>query len=97
MRSIEKHEKNHLFMGDFSVDNYLLFLGNFASICEALDYAAQGQSGINFYNSSGNLTESLGYGALRERAIAMAGRLAARSVHPAGLGVRIIAPVMGMK
>lgn len=62
-------------------------LGNFASICEALDYAAQGQSGINFYNSAGALTESLSYVGLRERAMVMAGRLAARFERGARVGL----------
>ena len=47
----------------------------FASLCEALDYAAGGNTGINFFGARGELLSSLPYGALRTRAQAFARRL----------------------
>lgn len=61
--------------------------GSFGSTCEALDYAAGGQSGVNFYSSDGQLTESLTYRELRGRALAMAGQMAARFERGARIGV----------
>ncbi|MDI2112988.1 fatty acyl-AMP ligase [Commensalibacter nepenthis] len=43
-------------------------LGDFTSLADALDYAAQGQSGINFYSAKGVLLESLPYSLLKEQA-----------------------------
>ncbi|CAI3944031.1 O-succinylbenzoic acid-CoA ligase MenE or related acyl-CoA synthetase (AMP-forming) (MenE/FadK) (PDB:5EY9) (PUBMED:25151136 [Commensalibacter communis] len=42
--------------------------GDFASLADALDYAAQGQAGINFYSAKGILLESLPYSLLKEQA-----------------------------
>ncbi|MDI2091000.1 fatty acyl-AMP ligase [Commensalibacter sp. TBRC 16381] len=42
--------------------------GDFSSLSEALDYAAQGRSGINFYSAKGVLLESLPYSSLRTQA-----------------------------
>ncbi|CAI3945322.1 MULTISPECIES: fatty acyl-AMP ligase [Commensalibacter] len=50
-------------------------LGEFTSLAEALDYAAQGQSGINFYSAKGVLLESLPYSLLKEQAKETAGKL----------------------
>ena len=61
--------------------------GSFGSTCEALDYAAGGQSGVNFYSSDGQLTASLTYRELRSRALAMAGRMAAIFDRGARIGV----------
>ena len=52
--------------------------GGFHSVCEALDYAAGGETGYNFYNLRGEVTASLPYKVLKERALDIAGRLAAR-------------------
>lgn len=49
---------------------------DFRTLTEALDYAAQGQTGFNFYDGRGELTASLPYRLLRERALALAQRLA---------------------
>ena len=62
-------------------------LGTFRSTCDALDYAATGQSGVNFYNSEGLLTRNLTYRELREKALEMAGRMAARFARGARIGV----------
>lgn len=49
--------------------------GGFASLCEALDYAALGDTGLNFFDGRGRLVEVLSYRTLRERAQAFARRL----------------------
>ena len=62
-------------------------LGIFQSICDALDYAAQGQSGINFYSSDGALTRSLTYRDLQTSAQDLAARMAASFPRGARLGI----------
>ncbi len=47
----------------------------FASLAEALDYAAQGSTGFNFYNGKGKLAQVLPYKQLREQARLLARRL----------------------
>ncbi len=49
---------------------------DFATLAEALDYAALGQTGCNFYNGRGELYEVLPYAKLREQSIVLAQRLA---------------------
>ena len=49
--------------------------GDFVSLSEALDYAAQGKSGINFYSAKGVLLESLPYSDLRQQDIHVAKQL----------------------
>ncbi len=48
---------------------------DFPSLVEALDYAAQGNTGMNFYDRRNQLVEVLEYRTLRERAIMGARRL----------------------
>jgi hypothetical protein len=48
---------------------------DFASLAEALDYAAQGSTGCNFYGLSGELNARRPYAELRRRALAADGRL----------------------
>ena len=48
---------------------------DFASLAEALDYASQGETGVNFYGGSGKLYSTLTYRALREQALELASRL----------------------
>ncbi|WP_373190368.1 fatty acyl-AMP ligase [Halomonas sp.] len=50
-------------------------LADFETLPEALDYAAQGCTGYNFYDSRGNLMTPLFYVELRRRALAAACRL----------------------
>jgi len=47
----------------------------FRSLVDGLDYAAQGETGLNFYSSRGELDEVLSYAALRQRALEVAARL----------------------
>ena len=49
--------------------------GGFASLCEALDYAAGGDTGLNFFDARGRLLNSLSYRDLRTQAQAFARRL----------------------
>lgn len=53
-----------------------LRLADFGSLAEALDYAARGATGINFYNARGQLTATRPYSELRRRALGLARRLA---------------------
>ena len=52
-------------------------LADFGSLTEALDYAARGETGINFYSGRGHLQAGLPYARLRSRAVALARRLLA--------------------
>lgn len=52
--------------------------GGFQTVPEALDYAARGETGYNFYNLRGEVIANLSYKVLRERAISLAGKLASR-------------------
>jgi len=49
--------------------------GNFANLAEALDYAAQGVTGYNFYTGRGELYTALPYAQLREEALSLARRM----------------------
>ncbi|MGD9358818.1 MAG: AMP-binding protein, partial [Desulfobacterales bacterium] len=51
--------------------------GGFATLVEALEYAAQGDTGFNFYNSKGKLQDVLTYWQLKNKARAIAGRFIA--------------------
>ncbi|MFN3607586.1 MAG: fatty acyl-AMP ligase [Hyphomonas sp.] len=62
-------------------------LGTFKSICDALDYAGEGQSGVNFYSSDGLLTRSLSYRDLRADALTLAARMAANFPRSARIGL----------
>lgn len=55
---------------------------DFATLAQALDYAAQGDTGMNFYAGRGGLKAALSYKALRERALTTAKRLIALGVAP---------------
>ena len=48
---------------------------DFSTLCEALDYAALGQTGCNFYGSRGELCDILSYADLREQAVSLARKL----------------------
>ncbi|MDX2141730.1 MAG: fatty acyl-AMP ligase [Rhodospirillaceae bacterium] len=57
-------------------------LAEFETLTDALDYAARGETGFNFYSARGELAEILPFRDLRERAIAHAQRLAAAGLKP---------------
>ncbi|MEO9970599.1 MAG: fatty acyl-AMP ligase [Hyphomonadaceae bacterium] len=49
--------------------------GDFATLTDALDYAAKGKTGLNFYSTNGTLETALSYRELRDDAIELAKRL----------------------
>jgi fatty-acyl-CoA synthase len=49
--------------------------GDFQTLADALDYAAEGTTGINFYSGKGALEASLSYARLRDGARSLAGKL----------------------
>ncbi len=55
--------------------------GDFPTLADALDYAARGETGLNFFSVRGELTEALPYRALRADALELGRRLL-------GLGMR---------
>jgi fatty-acyl-CoA synthase len=63
---------------------------DFSTLCEALDYAARGDCGLNFYTSRMELTHVLTYRELRERAISAAQGLV-RAGYPVGSRFVLIA------
>ena len=65
-------------------------LGGFTTLSEGLDYAAQGQTGMNFYGPRGSLDEAVSYRQLRTRAIAAAHRLLNAGIKP-GERVAVVA------
>ncbi len=64
--------------------------GDFATLPAALDYAAGGETGLNFYSVRGELTAALSYRALREDARTLASRLLGLKLLP-GERVAIVA------
>ncbi|MEK0082360.1 fatty acyl-AMP ligase [Benzoatithermus flavus] len=52
----------------------------FDTLAAGLDYAAQGETGFNFFSARGELVEVLPYRTLRERALDLASRLAGRGL-----------------
>ena len=52
-------------------------VAEFDTLTEGLDYAARGETGVNFYSPRGELVEALSYGELRDRAVSLALRLTA--------------------
>ncbi|WP_119458556.1 fatty acyl-AMP ligase [Rhodospirillaceae bacterium SYSU D60014] len=63
---------------------------DFSSLPEALDYAARGKAGLNFYAARGDLVATLPYAELRERAVATARGLI-RAGLPRGARLLLIA------
>jgi len=55
---------------------------DFATLGEALDYAAEGVRGLNFHDARGTLARAYPFAELRRDAIAMAHRLIAAGVRP---------------
>jgi fatty-acyl-CoA synthase len=58
-----------------TTNNLHLRAGDFSTLPEALDYAAQGQTGYNFYDGRGKLNAVLPFSKLRDEAQALARRL----------------------
>ncbi len=64
--------------------------GDFPTLPDALDYAAEGETGLNFFSVRGELTEALPYRALRSEALELGRRLLGLGMR-AGERVAIIA------
>ena len=56
--------------------------GDFATLTEALDYAARGETGVNLHSPKGELIAAIPYRQLREEARALAGRMLAAGLKP---------------
>jgi fatty-acyl-CoA synthase len=63
----------------------------FATLVSGLDYAARGETGLNFFSPRGELEAALPYRELRRRAIDLAGRLAGAGGVGRGDRVAIVA------
>lgn len=63
---------------------------DFPTLTAALDFAAQGQTGLNLYSLRGELVEALPYAKLRQQALELAQRLLAAGAKP-GDSVGLIA------
>ncbi|KRC82656.1 fatty acyl-AMP ligase [Sphingomonas sp. Root241] len=63
-------------------DSHPRRLADFATLGEALDYAAEGVRGLNFHDARGNLTRPYPFSELRRDALAQASRLIAAGVKP---------------
>lgn len=61
--------------------------GGFSSLCEALDYAARGETGINFFDARGKLLATLPYSQLRPQSKRFARQLLSIGI---GRGERLI-------
>ncbi|MBC7132387.1 MAG: fatty acyl-AMP ligase [Roseovarius sp.] len=57
---------------------------DFSTLCEALDYAAQGTTGVNFHNARGELYASSTYAELRAEAMVLARRLMGLGIERGG-------------
>jgi fatty-acyl-CoA synthase len=57
-------------------------LADFATLCDALDYAGAGKRGLNFHDPRGTLSRAYSYAELRRDAIETAFRLIAHGVKP---------------
>jgi fatty-acyl-CoA synthase len=56
--------------------------GHFPTLCEALDYAAKGRTGANFYDARASLIRPYPWAELRSDALGVARRLVARGIAP---------------
>ena len=56
--------------------------GDFATLTEALDYAARGETGLNLHSPKGELVAAIPYRVLREEARALAVRMLAAGLKP---------------
>jgi fatty-acyl-CoA synthase len=65
-----------------TVDSLSRRMADFATLGEALDYAARGARGMNFHDARGTLTQAYPYALLREDALAHARRFVALGLKP---------------
>jgi len=64
--------------------------GDFETLCDALDYAATGNTGLNYFDGKARLKETLSYKELREKAIEMAKRLALFAPKDSRIGIAAV-------
>jgi fatty-acyl-CoA synthase len=64
--------------------------GDFPTLVEALDYAATGKTGLNYYDGRGRLVTGLPYAELRDRAIDLACRLVEFAPKNARIGIAAV-------
>jgi fatty-acyl-CoA synthase len=65
-----------------TVDGQARRLADFATLGDALDYAADGARGLNFHDARGSLTRAYPYSELREDSLALARRFIALGIAP---------------
>jgi fatty-acyl-CoA synthase len=84
-------KRNQVMSPTPSTNSTLAFrTGGFESLAAGLDYAAQGQTGCNFFSARGELEQRLSFRELRERAIDQALRLHGLGL-PRGSRIAIVA------
>lgn len=64
--------------------------GDFATLCEALDYAAQSDSGFNYFSGKGELVTVLTYAELHARAVELAKRLVKYAPKNSRIGIAAV-------
>ncbi|HYG88943.1 MAG TPA: fatty acyl-AMP ligase [Azospirillum sp.] len=67
---------------------------DFATLTDAMDYAAESERGLNFYSGRGQLVEALSYRDLREQALSLARRMLKAGFMP-GERIALIAETDG--
>ena len=65
-----------------TIDTLPRRLADFATLGEALDYAATGRRGLNFHDARGTLTRAYPFSELREDSLALARRFVALGIKP---------------
>jgi len=63
---------------------------DFPTLCDALDYAAECDTGFNFFDGKGNLKQALSYTDLREKALDVAKRLVKYADKDARIGIAAV-------
>ena len=75
-------QRRCLLRGDADVDAQPRRIADFATLGEALDYAAEGARGLNFHDARGTLIAAYPYAELRDDALANARRFIALGLKP---------------
>lgn len=70
--------------------NILFRRGDFATLTEALDYAATGETGFNYFDGRGRLLTALSYADLRHQAVDLAKRLVAFAPKNSRIGLAAV-------
>ena len=64
--------------------------GDFETLCEALDYAAEGKTGLNYFDGKARLKETLSYSELQAKAKEMAKRLVLFAEKDSRIGIAAV-------